>query len=142
MYRKDRVDGMHGDVIIAINKINHPMCEIISRNSVDKISCKGQCDLLIVVCYRNSVSNNTTIFELFATIDTLTSKLSYDILPGRDFNFPGWEWSQMEHKPNAPYIQPHQDFLDRLSNCQLKQLMAELTGGDNTLDFILTNIPD
>ena len=141
IYRKDRVKGTNGGVLIAINKsIKSSAISVTTNEEIlwAKVSCRGQCDLLIGACYRHVISNQITILELFATTQTLTTEHNYDIFLGGDFNFPGFDWDNMSLKPNTPYVQLHQDFLENLTNYELKQLINETTRGANTLDLMIT----
>ena len=146
VYRRDRSTGPGGGVLIAVaSNIRSSLIKTATTSEIlwVKLSCHGQRDLLIGAFYRPRVSDKTSIPELFATMDNLSSRRSYDIFLGGDFNLPGWEWKTLSLKPNCPYPQLHREFLELTNTHELKQLVEGPTRfcPSNTLDLMLTNVP-
>lgn len=97
---------------------------------------------MIGACYRPRESDKSTLPELLSTIDKLTASHNYDIFIDGDFNYPGWDWKTIKLKPNTHHVDLHNHLLESLSNYELRQLIDEPTRKENTLDLMLTNVPD
>ena len=55
---------------------------------------------------------------------------------------PSIDWSNMNLKPKATYVNSHNNFLEVLEDLSLHQLVLEPTRQGNILDLMITNVPD
>lgn len=60
----------------------------------------------------------------------------------KDLNFSGWNWNPSSLRPNSPYVGLHEELAAFLDYFGLTQKVNEQTRGQNTLDLIMTNIPE
>ena len=80
--------------------------------------------------------------DLTTSLDKILSNAHKNIILGGDFNFPGIDWVNKQVKPQSPYADLHQDFIDLTKTFSLSQLVREPTRVSNVLDLLLTNIPE
>ena len=77
IYCRDRKEGNHGGVLIAINSaITSTEVEIISNAEIlwVKIQCIGHRDIYVASCYRPNVADKTLTSHLRKSLDDLSSK--------------------------------------------------------------------
>ena len=78
--------------------------------------------------------------------DTMIRKASQlknsSIIICGDFNLPGWDWRTRTIKLNTKYPYLHSLFGNLLDDTGLTQIVDIPTRKDNTLDLIITNLPN
>ena len=145
IYRRDRVKGAGGGVLIAISKtLNSSVLPIKSESEIlwVRVILQAQPDLIVGACYRPHVSDQTTIPALTSNADEILAKSHKNMIIGGDFNLPGIDWSKQQLKPQTQYVGLHQDFIEFTKSFGFSQLVDEPTRLHNTLDLLLTNIPE
>ena len=145
IYRRDRKEGNHGGVLIAVNSaITSTEIEIKSEAEIlwVKIQCVGHRDIYVASCYRPNVADKSFTSHLRKSLDELSSKRPKSFIIGGDFNLPGWNWSDLTLKPGSTYATQHTEFRDLLDDYGLTQCVLEPTRRSNILDLISTNLPD
>jgi hypothetical protein len=147
IYRKDRLAGAGGGVLIAINSsLTSSEVSITTSSEIlwTKIHCRGHRDILVAACYRPDVSDKTTTTELRASLEVLSRRRSRpcSYVIGGDFNYPGWDWSTSTLKPGTHFVSLHHEFMDMINDYGLVQHITEPTRLSNTLDLLATNMPE
>ena len=110
-----------------------------------KISVQRTKTLHIGAFYRPDVSDATSLGELDASMKKIPR--THAILLGGDFNLPHFDWEDGSLKPDARYIEHHEELTTIMDDYRLTQHITEYTrkdpvhGTENTLDLILTNRP-
>ena len=144
IYRRDRQTTIGGGVLIAVHKsINSIEVKIPSENAETvwaKLILTSQQNITIGACYRPNVSDKTTIPAMKRILDTMLNKQHRNIILAGDFNYPGWNWEDMELKPSCQHVNLHEDFKIFLNENGLVQEVKKPTRDANTLDLIATNI--
>ena len=64
------------------------------------------------------------------------------LLIGGDFNLPGWDWKTKTLKTGSPHTKQHYFFGNTLDDTGLVQLIDQPTRKENTLDLVVTNLPN
>jgi len=146
--RKDRVGSGGGGVLIAVaSELN---CEEVPELDTNceiiwvKLTLIGNGTVYVGSYYRRNVSDQDSLEQLDASLTRICSVKNANIVIGGDFNFPAWEWKTKGRrtlKPNAAYVNLHDQFGDMLDNHNLTQLVTGPTRIDNTLDLIIVNCP-
>ena len=143
-YEVFRTDRNHfcGGVLIAVKGLE---CFEVSELQEDCeliwvcIKLRGRKTLYICPYYRPDKSHETSL-ELFRVSLSKAATISNaQILIVGGLNLPSGDWKQMTLKHNPSYAQLHEDFINRLSDCGLVQLVEEPTREANTLDLIISN---
>ena len=73
-------------------------------------------------------------------LDDILNQQHRNIVLAGDFNFPGWDWKEMELKAQCQHINLHEEFKAFLDENGLVQEVIEPTREKNILDLIATNI--
>jgi hypothetical protein len=147
IHRKDRADRIEGGVLLAVrNNIFNLRIEKISKATAQKCSVraceilpKSRKKLLVLVFYRppNTILN---YIEQLKKALTLSSKAKFDsLIVCGDFNLPHIVWSTGVVTNNDSI---HNFFTKTVKDNNLWQLVDFATRTNNTLDLLLTNIPE
>ena len=145
IYRRDRKTGRHGGVMIAVNSsITSTEVTIKSESEIlwVKIQCVGHRDIYLAACYRPNVSDKTFTTHLQKSLNQINTKRPKSFIIGGDFNFPGFDWTDITIKPGTQYTALHSEFRDFLDDYGLTQSVLEPTRLTNTLDLVATNLPE
>ena len=144
IYRRDRERSTGGGVLIAVhNSINSTEIKTENENAETiwaKLILTSQQNITIGACYRPNVADKTTTPALKKIVETMLNKQHRNIILAGDFNYPGWNWNDMQLKPTCQHINLHEDFRAFLNENGLVQEVREPTRDANTLDLIATNI--
>ena len=82
-------------------------------------------NITIGACYRPNVSDKTTTPILKQIIDKMLDKQHRNIILAGDFNYPGWNWKDMELKPSCQHVKLHKEFKAFLNESGLVQEVKE-----------------
>ena len=114
IYRRDRERSTGGGVLIAVhNSINSTEIKTENENAETiwaKLILTSQQNITIGACYRPNVADKTTTPALKKIVETMLNKQHRNIILAGDFNYPGWNWNDMQLKPTCQHINLHEDF--------------------------------
>ena len=146
VYRRDRPAQSGGGVLVAVhNTISSTETDEKSQGAEYiwvKAILTGQQHLYIGACYRSNVADKTTIPQLQTSVENILANNHKNIILAGDFNLPGWDWTATQLRPNCPQPANHQEFKEFMDTTGLSQLVKKPTRNNNTLDLIMTNIPE
>jgi len=140
------------------NKVGEYFLQSIKTSLVTKL--KNSILAMIVKLYGQNSKLKAVkhcIYHLFITLKLLTKKSLKNVnisvrrasqiknaalFIGGDFILPGWDWKNRILKPNAVHPKNHYAFGNTLDDTSLVQLTEQPTRQDNTLDLMITNLPN
>ena len=105
-----------------------------------KLILTSQQNIIIGACYCPNVNDKTTVPVVKKILDDILNQQHRNIVLAGDFNFPGWDWKEMELKAQCQHINLHEEFKAFLDENGLVQEVIEPTREKNILDLIATNI--
>ena len=98
----------------------------------------GSKTIHVAAYYRPHEGDQDSLMELQQSLSRLDK--GHHMLIAGDFNFPGWDWKNLQVS-NCNHPALHHQFGDLLDDQGLVQLVEEPTRRSNILDLFLTNIP-
>ena len=142
VFRKDRIVGIHGGVLVAIDKkymcTEEPELEVEAELVWVRVNLVGHRALYIGAFYRSQATDG----EYLEQIDHSLSRIANTngvILLGGDFNCPSIDWPTTTLAPNPRYPAISQQLMDIADDHSLTQVVDKPTRGNNTLDLLFTN---
>jgi hypothetical protein len=148
VYRKDRLGKEGGGVLIAIK--NEYLSDLVEELSPDencemiwaKIEIVGKKTLYISSFYNHKTSNEENIEWFDTSVKRACQLKNAALIIGGDFNLPGWDWKNRTLKPGTSHAKQHYEFANTLDDTGLVQLVELPTRKENTLDLMITNLPN
>jgi hypothetical protein len=144
IHRNDRSDRIGGGVLLAVrNNIFNLRRKDLESDITEMLACeirpKSKKKMLVLVFYRPP-NTNLDYIKPFKKALTLASKAKFDsLIVCGDFNLPHIDWSTGVATNNDPI----HNFLTKIvKDNYLWQLVDFPTRINNTLDLLLTNIPE
>ena len=120
VYRRDRPSGVGGGVMIAVhNSISSTEVseEINGAEFIwTKILLSGHQQLYVGACYRPNVITKTTTALLQASVEHILDNQHKNVILACDFNLPGWNWKEIELKPECLCPANHLEFKEFIDN--------------------------
>ena len=144
IYRRDRTNRTGGGVLLAVreNILSTKRRDLESKAEilVCEIHPESRKKIAVIVFYRPPDSDLNYIKEFKKTLQLIRSQKKFDqLIVCGDFNLPNIDWNTGV-ATNNNIINQH--FTKTVKDHYLWQLVNFPTRGENTLDLILTNIPD
>ena len=144
IYRRDRTDRTGGGVLLAVRENILSMRRRDLEKKAEILVCEihpeSRKKMAVIVFYRPPDSDLNYIKEFKKTLQLIRSQNKFDqLIVCGDFNLPNIDWNTGV-TTNNNIINQH--FTKTVKDHYLWQLVNFPTRGENTLDLILTNIPD
>ena len=144
IHRKDRANRIGGGVMLAVkNNILSIRRKDLENDQTEMLACeilpKTKKKLLILVFYRPPNTDLNYMKDFKKTLKIVCKSNFDSILVCGDFNFPDIDWTTGVAVKNDSI---HSFFAKTVKDNYLHQLVDFPTRLNNTLDLLLTNIPD
>ena len=146
--RKKDTDKEGRGVLIAVRKylISSDVYEFAHPDKTKmvwaKIKIAGSKTLYLGSYYNPKTSDENSLKNFDTMIRKASQLKNSAIIVGVDFNLPGWDWRTRTIKPNTKQPNLHYLFGNLLDDTGLIQIVDIPTRKDNTLDLIITNLPN
>lgn len=146
IYRRDRHNRSGGGVLIAIKTCSFKSVnnfEVVSDDvqHLEIVSAELKTDsnqtLLFVSCYRPPDADQSWMDE-FKTFLNYTSDKYKNVIVSGDLNLPNIPWNSIGNTTGAQEV----TFIELLNDHFLTQLITVPTRGKNTLDLVITSVPE
>ena len=143
-HRRDRTDRNGGGVLLAVRKNILSMRREDLESSAEMLVCElrpeSKKKIAVIVFYRPPDSDLKYIKEFKKSLQLIQRRSKFDqIIVFGDFNLPNIDWTTGVATNNNTI---YQHFTKTVKDHYLWQLVDFPTRGENTLDLILTNIPN
>ena len=144
IHRRDRTDRTGGGVLLAVRENILSMRRQDLESSAEMLVCElrpeSKKKIAVIVFYRPPDSDLKYIKEFKKSLQLIQRRNKFDqIIVCGDFNLPNIDWTTGVATNNNTI---YQHFTKTVKDHYLWQLVDFPTRGENTLDLILTNIPN
>ena len=144
IHRRDRIDRVGGGTLLAVRNTILSLRRKDLESNAEMIVCeiRPECrkKLLVIVFYRPPDTDLNYIKEFKKSLQSIQNSNKFDqLLICGDFNLPHIDWTSGSTTTNDHI---HNYFTKTVKDNYLWQLVNFPTRANNTLDLVLTNIPD
>ncbi len=103
------------------------------------MTIKGVKDIYVGSFYKPTENDENSLLELWSSLSKIPENSIIWLLG--DFNLPCIDWRTESLKSSCKFKVMYEDFMDRIQNFNLQQMVTTPTRQENILDLFLTNTP-